>query len=86
MKNYRDCPRCKGSGNMTLTNLTPGAESEFLFFCFECGGTAKISPETLGRMKREAAIWCSCDEPDFEGALFFDDGEHPETPLEVSGL
>lgn len=63
---------------MTLTNVTPGAESEFSFSCFECEGTGKVSPETLKRMKREAAIWCSCDEPDFDGALFFDDGDHPE--------
>jgi RecJ-like exonuclease len=81
-----DCPRCKGSGKITLhvTTIAVGAkpaEETSRIPCRDCHGSGKVTPEEAERIRSfiEAykEIWCRCGNPSGQ-VDFYDDGEHPE--------
>jgi phage FluMu protein Com len=73
------CPRCKGSGKMTIkmSEYSGGkviVNDTLEMKCFECKGTGQITEAEMKVIKAEKAMWCKCGNPSGQ-TMFVDDGE-----------
>ena len=73
-----NCPRCKGSGKMTLKVSTYGEDgSESIEInCVTCDGTGEVTSYQNELYKQEVAMWCRCGNPSGD-VDYYEDGQDP---------
>ena len=71
-----DCPKCNGTGKLTITVNSAEFTGPMELACVYCDGSGKVAHLRALSIVQQEAMWCSCKEPG--EPVFYDDGVHPE--------
>lgn len=72
------CPACKGNKKKVAYVTEQRHERKLEMTCLACKGAGEVTDAQLKAIAAFQDSWCRCDNPDFEQAIFYDNGRHPD--------